>query len=103
MRVAALEIRNFRSIAEARLEFHQRITLLTGRNNSGKSNVLDALSFLHATRLGGLDHGLNVRGGFDRVVYAKDPSLSIQIAIEFALDPREQESLHEQVGTVFSS
>src|SRR3954447_6636125 len=59
MRVAAVEINNFRSIDQARLEFGQ-ITLLVGRNNSGKSAAIRALHSLQAT---GAPGGHDVRLG----------------------------------------
>lgn len=41
-----LELRNFRSFADLRIDFEPRVTLLVGRNGSGKTAVLDALAIM---------------------------------------------------------
>jgi predicted ATP-dependent endonuclease of OLD family len=43
MYLSRLYIRNFRSIKELDLEFSDGKNVLVGRNNSGKSNIVDAL------------------------------------------------------------
>jgi AAA15 family ATPase/GTPase len=43
MKYSAMHITNFRSIAELNLENFKQINLITGRNNCGKTTVLEAL------------------------------------------------------------
>ncbi|MFI0226057.1 ATP-dependent nuclease [Streptomyces lydicus] len=43
MYLSRLCIKNFRSCYDAEVEFQPNITLLVGENNSGKSNVIEAL------------------------------------------------------------
>lgn len=50
MTLAALEIRDFRCIEHARLEFDPRFTLITGENASGKTSLLEAIFFLSCGR-----------------------------------------------------
>jgi len=45
MRIAHLSMRNFRSYAEADVELGPGVTVVTGRNGAGKTNLLDALYF----------------------------------------------------------
>lgn len=65
-RIRSLEIRNFRSIAKARLRLRD-LTIFVGPNGAGKSNILDALRFvsdaLSVTPL----HALTLRGGVGAV------------------------------------
>ena len=44
-----------------------RLTLVVGRNGSGKSNFLDALRFIVDALESSLDHALRARGGIDSV------------------------------------
>jgi len=41
-----ISIRNFRAIASLEIENIKQINLLTGRNNCGKTSVLEAISLL---------------------------------------------------------
>ncbi|MBI4860171.1 MAG: AAA family ATPase [Candidatus Riflebacteria bacterium] len=47
----SLQLREFKSFASEQVEFG-RLTLLVGANATGKSNLLDALRFLHGLSLG---------------------------------------------------
>ncbi len=61
-----VQIRNYRSIGHCSVELAP-LTLLVGRNGAGKSNFLDALSFVTDSLQGTLDHAIKVRGGIDSV------------------------------------
>jgi DNA replication and repair protein RecF len=50
MTLSALEIRDFRCIAHAQLDFDPRFTLIHGENASGKTSLLEALYFLSCGR-----------------------------------------------------
>ena len=45
-RIANLSIERFRSLRQLRIDGLGRVNLITGRNNSGKSSVLEALRIL---------------------------------------------------------
>ena len=45
MRIVRLAMRNFRSYAAAEVELGRGVTVVTGRNGAGKTNLLDALYF----------------------------------------------------------
>jgi len=45
VRIVRLEMRNFRSYAAADVELGAGVTVVTGRNGAGKTNLLDALYF----------------------------------------------------------
>lgn len=50
MRVATLELRNFRNYARQRVAFEPGLTLMVGENAQGKSNLSEALYALSSTR-----------------------------------------------------
>ena len=50
MQLDRVEIRNFRSIKQATVGFQPRCRVLVGINESGKSNVLQALALLDSER-----------------------------------------------------
>lgn len=65
-RITELYVRNYRSIADATIEFGD-LTILVGRNGAGKSNVLDALAFLAEALSSSVATAMRNRGGFRAV------------------------------------
>ena len=59
-------IRNFKSIERCDVLLGN-LTVLVGRNGSGKSNFLDALRFVADSLQTSLDHAIKSRGGIDAV------------------------------------
>lgn len=59
-------LRNYKSIGSCDVEL-QPLTLIVGRNGSGKSNFLDALRFVADALRTSLDHALRERGGIREV------------------------------------
>lgn len=45
MRIVRVSLRNFRSYPSAEVELGEGLTVITGRNGAGKTNLLDALYF----------------------------------------------------------
>ncbi len=64
--VRRVRIRNYKSIGYCDVEL-KRMTILVGRNGSGKSNFLDALRFVVDGLQTSLDHAIKARGGIDEV------------------------------------
>ncbi|MBF0309433.1 MAG: DNA replication/repair protein RecF [Magnetococcales bacterium] len=50
MRLVSLELRHFRNIDQASLNFGSRLVLVTGENGQGKSNLLEAIGLLASGR-----------------------------------------------------
>ena len=65
-RIKLLAIRNFRSIAKARLRLGD-LTIFVGPNGAGKSNILDALRFVSDALSVTPMHALTLRGGVGAV------------------------------------
>ena len=98
--LTAVHIKNYKSVRDAKLRLHPKVTVLVGRNNSGKSNVIDALSFLHTAATGNYSGGLSLRGGFRSLVFGGDQSLVVHIALELQLGTAEHANLVKTIGNV---
>jgi predicted ATPase len=89
-----VRIRDYKSIATADVELGQ-LTVLVGRNGSGKSNFLDALRFVADGLQTSLDHAVKSRGGIDSVRrISAEPSRSFAIALDVSL-PGRQTAVYE--------
>ena len=66
MRIKRLSVKNWRNFKSAEIDIGRRL-FLVGPNASGKSNLLDALRFLHDVAERGLRHAIESRGGMARV------------------------------------
>ncbi len=64
-----------------------------GRNNSGKSNLLDAISCLHGLTASDFDGTLQARGGYQSVVFGKDPALTATLGATFELPEAQHAGL----------
>jgi predicted ATPase len=63
-----VRIRNYKSIASCDVELGA-LTLLVGRNGSGKSNFLDALGFVADALRASLGHAISFRGGLGALLH----------------------------------
>lgn len=50
MRIISLELKNFRCFSAARYDFEKSITLIEGHNGSGKTSLVEALSYASALK-----------------------------------------------------
>jgi predicted ATPase len=64
--LSRIKIRNFKSIGKCDVSL-ARLSVLIGRNGSGKSNFLDALRFVVDGLATSLDHAIKARGGIQSV------------------------------------
>ena len=63
MRIESLTLRNYLSVQEESLQL-RRLNVLIGTNASGKSNIINALSFLRDALQHDFGFAIGVRGGF---------------------------------------
>lgn len=60
MNILNLYLINFRNFASKKIEFDPKLTVIIGQNGSGKSNILEAIGLLAATRLRRVDTDLDM-------------------------------------------
>src|SRR5437879_3520523 len=83
LRAVRLRMENYKSVEQADIPLDSRVTVLVGRNNSGKSNLIDCLGFLHVLTSGSSEQAIAERGGFERIVYGGDSKRTIRLNVEF--------------------
>lgn len=80
-----LRINNFRSFIDFEIKFERNFHAIIGRNNSGKTNLIDTIEFLSK-----LAQNLNIfnvierMGGFDKILYfgAEERKIHFEVEIE---------------------
>ncbi len=83
-----LSISNYKSVRKMELIVQNNLTILMGRNNAGKSNILDSLLFL-ADAHRSLEYAVSTRGGdLLAVLHKKREENLIEVVFEFS--PSEQ-------------
>jgi predicted ATPase len=90
--ITRLQVRNFKSLRELDMQLGP-INVLVGPNMAGKSNILDALRFLHEIvfpkpGMDGISFALAQRGGANEVLWKGGDETLITIALE-ATNPAE--------------
>jgi predicted ATPase len=82
--IRRVRIRNFRSIAYCDVEL-KPLTVLVGRNGSGKSNFIDAIMFLKDALREGFSAAIGRRGGFRSLLFlGAEPADTFSLDLELA-------------------
>lgn len=89
MLLRSLEIRNYRSLEHMRLEGLSEFNVLIGRNNAGKSAILNALIYLASTVFQA--PGLNRSAPDVGVLTDHDPTRDLAFDLTFALREEDRE------------
>jgi DNA replication and repair protein RecF len=110
MRLETLHLLNFKNYGDAKVTFSPRINVLVGKNGSGKTNLLDAIYFLSATKSAfsatdlqciRIDQpSLIVRGAFYKGTSADEVTSAVQAGSRkvFRVGQYEYQKLSEHVG-----
>jgi len=85
VRLRALRVSRFRVLRELRLELGPELTVLVGPNRSGKSTVLDAVSFVGVAILEGLENAVESENGVARLRTAGTED-AIELVCELDID-----------------
>jgi predicted ATPase len=79
-----VSIRGYKSIAFCDVTL-QPLTILVGRNSSGKSNFLDALSFLRDAMVSGVDEAVQLHGGRKAILPRSSRSSVVSFELELSM------------------
>jgi len=89
-----MKINNFRSLVNFEIKFEKQFQAIIGPNNSGKTNIIDAIDFISklAKNLQ-LSHVIDKMGGFNRILFfkARNKTISFKIEIESNQDTYQYE------------
>ena len=98
----SLNVTNYKSLASFGLNFG-KFNAIIGANNSGKSNILDCLSFLSETCRMDISNVYRKRGGFDRILYAGEHrrgkyGAHINIVVNVSIDTESKRAKRRQTN-----
>lgn len=83
MNIDRVEVRRYRSLYDVSIE-PGPLTVLVGPNNSGKTNVMEALHFLAETYEFDLETAINRKGGFENVAHRR--KRRTKVPVEFSVN-----------------
>jgi predicted ATPase len=84
--IERLKLTNYKSIGECDVTFRP-LTVIVGRNGSGKSNFLDSLHFVSDALRNGLDAAIRGRGGAKAITHKRrGPGLQIELSFRCGSD-----------------
>lgn len=87
-RIHRLRISNYRSVGKDQVLAFDDLTVLVGTNGSGKSNLVDALSFVRDAMLNGLNGAITDRGGIQAVRrWSSGRPFNVSLELELDLAP----------------
>ncbi len=92
MKIKKLHIENYKSLKTVDFELNEGINIFIGKNNSGKSNLIDALLFLSALMESNVDRAISNYGGYKELVFSKFEWTNIIFEIVFTLSQNEMSS-----------
>ncbi len=82
--IKRLALKNYKSIAECDVELRP-LTVVVGRNGSGKSNLVDSLHFVADALRDSLEFAIRKRGGIKAVIHRRGGT-HLRVAITFRLE-----------------
>ncbi|WNY33272.1 AAA family ATPase [Curtobacterium flaccumfaciens] len=90
MRIKMVHFEAFKSLYDFSMDFDD-MTVITGANGSGKSNLVDGLVFLSNTYLHGLELAVSHGGGYENIAHRRTRRARrpIRIVVEVELDRRD--------------
>lgn len=100
--IERVELTNYKSIAHCDVALRP-LTVVVGRNGSGKSNFVDSLQFIADALLTTLDYAIRKRGGVRGLVHRKSEEwLEIRLTFQFAGDRHAEYAFTLERGRVTS-
>jgi predicted ATPase len=89
LKLNRLRVQGFRSVEDATINLADWFSVLVGRNNAGKSNIIDSLVFLKQA-IGQAAGAISNRGGFDQLVLRKEANGRMHFTIDGVLSDEDR-------------
>jgi len=67
MKLTKLYIHNYKSFYDTTIEL-DKMNIVVGENNSGKSNLIDVLEFIQLAKNKNFYKAISIKGGFDKIL-----------------------------------
>src|SRR5699024_1912371 len=97
MYISSIELSNFRSFKNIKVEFQEGLNVLIGHNNSGKTNLLQALSLIIDSKT---NKQLSVDDFYKYINLAELKESPPKITITATLSQSDEEELGDELATV---
>lgn len=99
MKIKRLYIENYKSLSNIDIQLNKDINLFIGKNNSGKSNIIDALIFLSRITNGREDIRdiFSSYGSYKEIVFGKESKEKITFNLEFDFSKKNKSSLFSEL------
>jgi predicted ATPase len=101
MRIGQVSFTGFKSLYDLTLPLGD-LTVITGPNNAGKSNLLAGLSFLGQVYAAGLDSAMERFGGYDRIAFRRSGEAVPSVGLKLEAD-LERAEVEQAVAAVSPS
>jgi len=95
MKLEKIHIENFKSFEKIDATINERLNLLIGKNNSGKSNLIQGILFLRDIVLN--DYNIRL---FEENIHAKDTMRSVKFIILFSISEYERSEIISQLPLI---
>ena len=82
MKLTKLYIHNYKSFYDTTIEL-DKMNIVVGENNSGKSNLIDALEFIQLAKSKNFYTAISAKGGFDKVLNYNYDESNIIFELEY--------------------
>lgn len=93
--IKKIHIENYKSLKEVDIELNEGVNVFIGKNNTGKSNIADALIFLSDVVARG---SVNVpHKQYEEIVFGKDIKNKIKFDLEFNVSDTEMENIFSEL------
>lgn len=98
MNIKKLHIENYKSLKTVDVELNEGVNIFIGKNNSGKSNLIDALLFIPALMESDVNNAISNYGGYKELVFGKVGESKITLEICFALSQNDISTWFSKLG-----
>ena len=98
MKIRKLHIENYKSLKNVQFELNEGVNIFIGKNNSGKSNLIDALLFLSALMESNVNNAISNYGGYKELVFGKVAQSKMAFKMWFALSQNDISTWYSKLG-----